>query len=122
MLGGELVFPGQIIVRQRGTKYHAGQGVGIGKDHTIFSKRVGFVAFSDAPHPLTNGKMKDRMTISVKALVEGDGAKAAEEEMVQRRALIKRDMQRFKPLEPSLFFPQQGMRGIRGVSRVRRLD
>ena len=41
--GGEYVIPGNIIVRQRGHKYLAGNGVGIGRDHTIFAKRVGFV-------------------------------------------------------------------------------
>ncbi|MGH7662586.1 MAG: 50S ribosomal protein L27 [Vulcanimicrobiaceae bacterium] len=35
--GGELVIPGNIIVRQRGTKFHPGRGVGIGKDHTLFA-------------------------------------------------------------------------------------
>ncbi len=43
--GGESVIPGNIIVRQRGTKWHAGQGVGIGKDHTIFATVEGNVAF-----------------------------------------------------------------------------
>jgi len=37
--------PGNIIVRQRGTKYHPGDNVGIGKDHTIFAKAEGRVAF-----------------------------------------------------------------------------
>lgn len=39
------VIPGNIIVRQRGTKYHPGSNVGIGKDHTIFSKVIGSVKF-----------------------------------------------------------------------------
>ncbi|MBL8134942.1 MAG: 50S ribosomal protein L27 [Anaerolineae bacterium] len=43
--GGELVIPGNIIVRQRGTEFHPGENVGIGKDHTIFSKIQGFVVF-----------------------------------------------------------------------------
>ena len=43
--GGETVIPGNIIVRQRGTKWHPGQGVGIGKDHTIFATVEGNVAF-----------------------------------------------------------------------------
>ena len=116
MLGGELAFPGQIILRQRGTKYHAGQGVGIGKDHTIFSTRVGFVAFQAAPHLLTNGKLKDRMTISVQPLVDGDEAQSAEEDMIKRRAQIKRDMNRGKPFEPALYFPHHGLRGTK-VSR-----
>lgn len=43
--GGELVIPGNIIVRQRGTQFHPGENVGIGKDHTIFSKIEGYVVF-----------------------------------------------------------------------------
>jgi len=43
--GGELVVPGNIIIRQRGTKVHPGLNVGIGKDHTIFSKIIGKVFF-----------------------------------------------------------------------------
>ena len=43
--GGESVIPGNIIVRQRGTKWHPGEGVGIGKDHTIFAKLEGAVKF-----------------------------------------------------------------------------
>ena len=39
--GGEAVIPGNIIIRQRGTKVHAGTGVGMGKDHTIFAKIEG---------------------------------------------------------------------------------
>jgi large subunit ribosomal protein L27 len=44
--GGEVVFPGNIIIRQRGTKFHPGDNVGIGKDHTIFAMSEGKVAFS----------------------------------------------------------------------------
>ena len=43
--GGESVLPGNIIVRQRGTKFHPGINVGIGKDHTIFSLKKGNVFF-----------------------------------------------------------------------------
>ena len=43
--GGQLVEAGNIIVRQRGTKWHPGKNVGIGKDHTIFAKIVGIVTF-----------------------------------------------------------------------------
>ncbi|MBV0900086.1 MAG: 50S ribosomal protein L27 [Wolbachia endosymbiont of Fragariocoptes setiger] len=39
------VIPGNIIVRQRGTKFHPGKNVGIGRDHTIFAKVVGHVTF-----------------------------------------------------------------------------
>ena len=44
--GGEKVLPGNIIVRQRGTRFHPGKNVSMGKDHTIFSLIDGFVRFS----------------------------------------------------------------------------
>jgi large subunit ribosomal protein L27 len=43
--GGEVVIPGNIIIRQRGTKVHPGNNVGMGKDHTIFALIEGTVAF-----------------------------------------------------------------------------
>lgn len=43
--GGEIVFPGNIIVRQRGTRFHPGNNVGIGKDHTLFALSEGKVKF-----------------------------------------------------------------------------
>ena len=43
--GGELVRAGSIIVRQRGTKFHAGENVGCGRDHTLFAKADGHVRF-----------------------------------------------------------------------------
>jgi len=44
--GGQVAIPGNIIVRQRGTKFHPGLNVGLGKDHTIFSKVEGLVQFT----------------------------------------------------------------------------
>jgi large subunit ribosomal protein L27 len=43
--GGEQVLAGNILVRQRGTKWHAGANVGIGKDHTLFALEQGAVVF-----------------------------------------------------------------------------
>lgn len=43
--GGQLIPAGAIIVRQRGTQFHAGVNVGIGKDHTLFAKAEGEVKF-----------------------------------------------------------------------------
>jgi large subunit ribosomal protein L27 len=43
--GGEFVVSGNIIVRQRGTKFHNGKNVGIGKDHTLYSLKNGYVKF-----------------------------------------------------------------------------
>jgi large subunit ribosomal protein L27 len=51
--GGEHVVPGNILVRQRGTKWHPGSGVGLGVDHTIFAKVEGTVEFRTR----TNGKV-----------------------------------------------------------------
>ncbi len=50
--GGEVVVPGNIIIRQRGTKYHAGKNVDIGRDHTLFAKVEGAVTY----HTTTNGR------------------------------------------------------------------
>ena len=55
--GGEQVIPGNIIVRQRGTKFHPGDNVGMGKDHTIFAKIEGQVVF--------RSKRDDRTFVSV---------------------------------------------------------
>ena len=44
--GGELVNAGSILVRQRGTQFHAGMNVGIGKDHTLFATKTGHVKYS----------------------------------------------------------------------------
>lgn len=45
--GGELVPAGTIIVRQRGTRIHAGDNVGLGRDHTLFARITGTVVFND---------------------------------------------------------------------------
>ena len=45
LFGGQAVEPGNIIVRQRGTKFHAGAGVGLGRDHTLFALDEGVVKF-----------------------------------------------------------------------------
>ena len=43
--GGEVVIPGNIIIRQRGTKFHPGDNVGCGKDHTLYAMAEGKVEF-----------------------------------------------------------------------------
>ncbi len=45
VFGGEAIAPGNIIVRQRGTQFHPGDNVAMGKDHTIFATREGHVQF-----------------------------------------------------------------------------
>ena len=53
--GGEFVKCGNIILRQRGTKYHAGNNVGVGKDHTLFALKEGYIKFE------TKGKKKTQV-------------------------------------------------------------
>ncbi|MGH2951467.1 MAG: 50S ribosomal protein L27 [Solirubrobacterales bacterium] len=48
VFAGQRVAGGEIIVRQRGTRFRAGDGAGIGRDHTIFAKRPGVVEFASA--------------------------------------------------------------------------
>ncbi len=48
VFGGQKILAGGIIVRQRGTKHHAGNGVGIGRDWTLFALRDGTVRFDKA--------------------------------------------------------------------------
>ncbi len=60
--GGQAVTAGNIIIRQRGTKWHPGSNVGLGKDHTIFALIDGRVAFRT--------KAKGRSYVSVKPFVE----------------------------------------------------
>lgn len=56
--GGQLVNAGEIIVRQRGTEYHAGENVGMGRDHTLFALIEGKVTFD-------SGGRLNRRTISI---------------------------------------------------------
>ncbi len=58
--GGELVIAGSIIVRQRGTRFHPGLNVGIGKDHTLYAKIDGQVRFDHAA--------RDRRRVNVDAV------------------------------------------------------
>ncbi|MCF6226392.1 MAG: 50S ribosomal protein L27 [Xanthomonadales bacterium] len=50
--GGETVLAGNILVRQRGTRFHAGTNVGVGKDHTLFALAAGKVQFQQKGKPL----------------------------------------------------------------------
>ncbi|GIL91471.1 hypothetical protein Vretimale_18762 [Volvox reticuliferus] len=123
MFDGELVFPGMILVRQRGTKFHPGENVGLGRDHTIFATNVGTVRVSTGPGP--GGK--ERRYVNVEPLPEvltlasaNARAEAASsnspmsirshqnaivEELVKQRAQVKRAILRGNvPLEPALYF------------------
>ena len=48
VFAGQKVTGGEIIVRQRGTRFYAGEGAGIGRDHTIFARRAGIVDFKSS--------------------------------------------------------------------------
>ena len=50
--GGEAVIAGNIIIRQRGTEYRAGQNVGMGRDHTLFAKADGHIKFEEKGKPV----------------------------------------------------------------------
>jgi len=60
--GGQAVIPGNIIIRQRGTKYYPGVNVGMGKDHTLFALTEGRVSFTT--------KRNDRTFVSVEPMAE----------------------------------------------------
>ena len=62
LYGGQVVEPGNIIVRQRGTQFHPGTGVGFGRDHTLFALTPGVIKFH------TGGKLQRRW-VSVVAAV-----------------------------------------------------
>ena len=62
IFGGEQVIAGNIIARQRGTKWHAGRNVGVGRDHTLFAKIDGKLQF--------RAKAKGRVFVSVLPMVE----------------------------------------------------
>ncbi len=68
--GGEIVLAGNILVRQRGTKYKPGKHVGVGKDHTIFSLVNGEVLFTRTKN--------DRTVVNVVPANDGATAQAAE--------------------------------------------
>jgi large subunit ribosomal protein L27 len=59
LFGGQHAIPGNIIIRQRGTKVHPGTGVGMGRDHTIFAMVAGTVSF--------RGSKGDKQIVSVLA-------------------------------------------------------
>lgn len=66
LFAGERAQPGSIIVRQRGTKFMAGNGVSMGKDHTLFSKIVGIVSFRAVRKTRFDGSMVQRKVVDVR--------------------------------------------------------
>ncbi|BCW87514.1 50S ribosomal protein L27 [Alphaproteobacteria bacterium SO-S41] len=66
LFGGQLVVPGNIILRQRGTRWHAGENVGIGRDHTLFATAAGRVTFKMG--------WKDRQFVSITPVAKAEAA------------------------------------------------
>jgi large subunit ribosomal protein L27 len=64
---GSTVTPGQVIVRQRGTKIMAGRNIGIGKDHTLFSLTTGIVKFRTVRKEDFDGRRNTRRMVEVRA-------------------------------------------------------
>ncbi len=62
---GQKAEAGQVIVRQRGTKFRPGANVGVGKDHTLFSKTEGIVKFSSIKHRRFDNKIMKRKLVDV---------------------------------------------------------
>ena len=68
MFAGEVVTGGEIIVRQRGSRFKAGEGVGMGKDDTLFAKAEGFLQFTEN----RRGRVVNVITADAQAKLEAD--------------------------------------------------
>lgn len=66
LFGGQLVVPGNIILRQRGTRWHAGENVGVGRDHTLYATAAGRVTFKMG--------WKDRQFVSITPVAKAEAA------------------------------------------------
>ncbi|KDN49013.1 hypothetical protein RSAG8_02366, partial [Rhizoctonia solani AG-8 WAC10335] len=76
----QLVKAGNILVRQRGTQFHPGQHVGIGKDHTLFALVPGYVRYYSLPHPTSRGQRR------YVGIVQERGEKLPRDETVHGRS------------------------------------
>ena len=65
LFGGQAVKKGNILVRQRGTKFECGEGVGIGKDHTLFATKDGNVKFVEKKIVSFTGSSKRKMIVNI---------------------------------------------------------
>lgn len=77
IFGGQTAIPGNIIIRQRGTKFHPGKGVGMGKDHTIYATDAGVVTFITKKN---NRKFVNVLPMEERVEVKGMTAAASNEE------------------------------------------
>lgn len=128
LYGGQLAIPGNIIIRQKGTKYHPGKNVGMGKDFTIFAMTEGTVQFQT--------KKKDRVYVSVMPfateVIETIAAplpKAAPKVEAAPKAEPKKEVE--EPVaevktapasEPEAFDAEQGKSALLGVIGIASAD
>jgi len=66
VFGGQKAVAGEILIRQRGSKYYAGEGVAMGNDDTIYAKKEGTVIFSSKTVKRFSGRKMQKAVISVK--------------------------------------------------------
>ncbi len=66
LFGGQVAVPGNIILRQRGTRWHAGEGVGMGTDHTLYALNEGAVTFKKG--------WKSRQFVSITPVAKAEAA------------------------------------------------
>ena len=70
LFGGEIARKGNILIRQRGTKWHPGDGVGTGKDKTLFAVKDGLVMFKEKKINSFTGKSKRKTIVSIETKIE----------------------------------------------------
>jgi len=66
VFGGQQVVTGNIIIRQKGTKYLAGENIGVGNDYTLYSLKDGVVAFKQVKKTTFSGKGRRKTEVSVR--------------------------------------------------------
>lgn len=95
--GGEKVNIGTIIIRQRGTKFHAGKNAGMGKDHTIYAKAEGYVSFRKMTKFHAGQKFVDVLPSVVKAEVKATKKSAPKAEApVKKTTTVKKKVAKAK--------------------------
>lgn len=68
LFGGQFAKGGNILIRQRGTRWVAGEGVGVGKDHTLFALKDGLVKFTYKKMRSFTGKLKKKTIINIEPI------------------------------------------------------
>ncbi len=77
VFGGQTVVAGNIIIRQRGNKYHAGKNAGVGKDHTIFALADGIVSFQEKKFVKFDGRVFKERLVNILPPAAAKAKKAA---------------------------------------------